>query len=113
MNEVSHCLRYKESKKYVRIQFKGSQLTSTIWQQLTRNYHTPHLEVGIELDEHSIYYMGVKRIRLEEIESGIWVGELLLFSRSEDEKQRLLHLYRIEKNKAQLIESDILPAVVL
>lgn len=112
MSEVTSCLRYKEPK-YFRIQFIGKQLTSTKWKQLKSHTRTPNLEIGIELDEHSIYYMKVKRIRLEEREEGLWVGELLLFSRSENEKQHLFHLHRVSKNKKQLDESEDFPAVVL
>lgn len=113
MSEVTSCLRYKESEKYFRIQFIGEKLTSTKWQKLLSHYHVPNLEIGIEIDEHSIHYMKVKRIRLEEREEGLWVGELLLFSRSENEKQHLLHLHRVSKNKKQLDESEDFPAVVL
>lgn len=112
MKEVSRCLRYKEPG-YFRIQFIGEKLTSTKWQKLLNNYHVPNLEIGIEIDEHSIHYMKVKRIRLEEREEGLWVGELLLFSRSENEKQHLFHLHRVSKNKKQLDELEDFPAVVL
>ncbi|NKC68481.1 hypothetical protein [Vagococcus fluvialis] len=106
MSEVTSCLRYKEPK-YFRIQFIGEKLTSTKWQKLLSHYHVPNLEIGIEIDEHSIHYMKVKRIRLEEREEGLWVGELLLFSRSENEKQHLFHLHRVSKNKKhnELVES--------